>query len=430
VWTSRGNIGDLPAVGLACAEDPLGEEEFEVWAVGIDPDARVYEVHEPGDWGWLAATHPTDVTASRWHDWSRWTGREGRWILPDWRSVAAQWDGVHVSVAGYLSTAGMAVESEGGSATLLAGWDADQTLIGKGDSDFFPPEQTRFFNDKDREVLKGRRLVDIPEEPIQELLIALAGPAVNVAIAVVLLVLTGSQAEPTQLAAVESGKFALADRLTVVNLFLALFNMIPAFPMDGGRVLRAVLAIGLGQQRATRIAAFIGQAIAGVFVLGGIFQADFFLAFIGLFVFLGASQEVAFQTRREAIAGHTAQEAMITKYETLAPQDTLGRAAELLLASHQHDFPVLDAWNRVAGVLPRAKLLEGLARSGRETSVLEVMDREPVHVAPGTELEAVLQILQTDPAAPLLVIADGTLLGMITFENLAEFIVVARQIAR
>jgi hypothetical protein len=128
VWTSRGNIGDLPAVGLACAEDPLGEEEFEVWAVGIDPAARVYEVHEPGDWGRLAATHPKDVTASRRHDWSRWTGREGQWILPDWRSVAAQWDGVHVSVAGYLSTAGMAVDIGGGAATLLAGWDADQTL--------------------------------------------------------------------------------------------------------------------------------------------------------------------------------------------------------------------------------------------------------------------------------------------------------------
>jgi hypothetical protein len=127
-WTSRGNIGDLPAVGLACAEDPLGEEELEVRAVGIDPAARVYEVHEPGDWGRLAATHPKDVTASRRHDWNRWTGREGQWILPDWRPVAAQWEGVHVSVAGYLSTARMAVEAGGGTATLLAGWDADQTL--------------------------------------------------------------------------------------------------------------------------------------------------------------------------------------------------------------------------------------------------------------------------------------------------------------
>jgi hypothetical protein len=128
VWTSRGSVGDLPAVGLACAEDPLGEEEFAVWAVGIDPAARVYEVHEPADWGRLAAAHPRDVTASRRPDWGRWTGREGRWILPDWRSVAARWDGVHVSVAGYLSTARMAVDSADGAATLLAGWDADQTL--------------------------------------------------------------------------------------------------------------------------------------------------------------------------------------------------------------------------------------------------------------------------------------------------------------
>ena len=128
VWTSRGNVGDLPAVELACATDPLGEEEFEVWAVGIDSAARVYEVHEPGDWGRLAAACPREVTASRRHDWGRWTGREGRWVLPDWRSVAAQWDGVHVSVAGYLTTAQMAVDIGDGAATLLAGWDADQTL--------------------------------------------------------------------------------------------------------------------------------------------------------------------------------------------------------------------------------------------------------------------------------------------------------------
>src|SRR5262249_41358800 len=115
---------------------------------------------------------------------------------------------------------------------------------------------------------------------------------------------------------------------------------------------------------------------------------------------------------------------------TLAPQDTLGRAAELLLATHQHDFPVLDAWNRVAGILPRALLLEGLARSGRDTSVLEVMLREPVEIAPAPALEGVLAHLQHDAAPPLLVVEDGALRGMITFENLAEFIVVSKQIAR
>ena len=264
-----------------------------------------------------------------------------------------------------------------------------------------------------------------------ELLIALAGPAVNV---VLVLAASGAlaalhvpqglrQANPWQ-------NWGLTQKLLWANIALVLFNMIPAFPMDGGRVLRAILSLGLGQHRATRIAAVIGQLIAAAFVVLGIVMPYYFLAFIGVFVFLGAAQEVAFMRRREAIAGHSASEAMITKFDSLAPHDTLGRAAELLLTSHQHDFPVLDAWNRVAGVLPRARLLEGLARSGRDTSVLEVMLRNPVEVAPAADLESVLQYLQSDPGTPLLVVEDGALRGMITFENLAEFIVVARQIAR
>jgi Zn-dependent protease/CBS domain-containing protein len=264
-----------------------------------------------------------------------------------------------------------------------------------------------------------------------ELLIALAGPAVNVALAgVCAAMLVAFDVRLTLQSLVQWQNLGLVQRLLGINIILIVFNMIPAFPMDGGRVLRAMLAIGLGQQRATRIAAFIGQAIALIFVVGGIFTGNFFLAFIGLFVFLGASQEVAFQTRRHAVAGHTAHEAMITKFETLSPQDTLGRAAELLLATHQHDFPVLDAWNRVAGMLPRAQLLEGLARSGRDTSVLEVMLRDPVQVPPATDLEAVLSHLQNNPGTPLLVVEDGALRGMVTFENLAEFIVVAHQISR
>ena len=264
-----------------------------------------------------------------------------------------------------------------------------------------------------------------------ELAIALAGPAVNVVLAAACGATLVAFDAPLQIRETIQGRHTgLVQQLLGANVLLVLFNMIPAFPMDGGRVLRALLAVGLGQQRATRIAAFIGQAIAGFFVIGGLFQGNFLLAFIGVFVFLGASQEVAFQTRRQAIAGHSAREAMITKFETLAPQDNLGRAAELLVATHQHDFPVIDAWNRIAGVLPRARLLEGLAHSGRDTNVLEVMVREPVQVAPATDLEAVLQHLQRDPSTPLLVVEDGALRGMVTLENLAEFIVVARQTAR
>ena len=264
-----------------------------------------------------------------------------------------------------------------------------------------------------------------------ELLIALAGPAVNVVIAgaCALALVTFALPHPfRQTMPWESS--GMVQKLLSANVLLVLFNLIPAFPMDGGRVLRAVLSMSVGQQKATRIAAFVGQAIAVVFVIGGITTREPFLAFIGLFVFLGASLEVAFQARREVVAGHRASEAMITKFETLAPQDTLGRAAELLLAARQHDFPVVDAWGRVAGVLPRATLLESLARSGRETAVLDVMIRETVAVSPKDELDSVLQLLQRDPSKPVLVIEDGALRGMITFENLAEFIVLAQRIAR
>jgi hypothetical protein len=131
VWTSRGDIAGLAAVALACAEDPFGAEDFDIWALTVPAAARVYEVHGHADWARLAATYPRDATAARGDDvWDRWAGaRPGRrWVLPDWPAVAGDWDGVHVSVAGYLSTAGSAISAGAAGDTLLAGWDADQTL--------------------------------------------------------------------------------------------------------------------------------------------------------------------------------------------------------------------------------------------------------------------------------------------------------------
>jgi Zn-dependent protease/CBS domain-containing protein len=264
---------------------------------------------------------------------------------------------------------------------------------------------------------------------VAELLIALAGPAVNVvlvALGAAVLVLRGIPPSLTMAFPWEGA--GLGQKLLWANLMLVLFNMIPAFPMDGGRVLRGLLSIGLGQDRATQIAALVGQAFAALFVVMGLWTAQFLLVFIGVFVFLGATQEAAFQRSRSAVAGRVARDAMISRFETLQPQDSLARAAELLLATHQHDFPVLDAWGRVAGVLPRVRLLEGLARSGSSAAVLDVMQRDPVVVEPNLPLDTVLQHLQADPSRPLLVLEDQRLVGMLTLENLSEFMVVAKQI--
>jgi stage IV sporulation protein FB len=178
------------------------------------------------------------------------------------------------------------------------------------------------------------------------------------------------------------------------------------------------------------IAARVGQGLAVLFAIVALFPPPIkpVLLFIALFVFLGAGSEEAYQRGRAAVRGLRARDAMVTRFETLAPQDSLGRAAELLLATHQQDFPVVDLWGRVAGVLPRSALLAGLAGEGRDTAVLEAMEREVPTVAPDVPLDDVLAGLQGRPTTPILVVGEKGLEGMITLENFGELIEVSRRL--
>jgi hypothetical protein len=128
VFTSAGPVGPLPAVEAGCEPDSAGEERFEVWAVGISLEARIWNITGPDDWTRLVTRYPRDVTASRRHDWFAFTGRDGRWLLPDWPRAASDWDGVHLSVAGYISASGPAIPAGEDAATVLAGWGPDETL--------------------------------------------------------------------------------------------------------------------------------------------------------------------------------------------------------------------------------------------------------------------------------------------------------------
>jgi CBS domain-containing protein len=270
------------------------------------------------------------------------------------------------------------------------------------------------------------RLETIPQG-LPELFIALAGPAVNVVLAVVFAGLVIGSRQPLMPAVpVDLTGSNVLQQLLAANVMLVLFNLIPAFPMDGGRVLRAALTLRLPPDRATRIAASIGQGIAVMGGLAGALLGNFALVFIAVFVFLGAAQEALFFEHRAAVVGHTASDAMITRFDVLAPEDSLERAAGLLLATHQHDFPVVDAWQRVAGVLSRTALMHGLATVGPSGAVLQTMNREWRRIDPSANLEDVLRAFQSDPRAPLLVLDNDRLIGMITFENLAEFLEIAR----
>lgn len=268
------------------------------------------------------------------------------------------------------------------------------------------------------------RLERIPEKPGQELVVALAGPAVNVVIAAVLFLAVGGFGD---------GAFALADarqglveRLLAANVFLAAFNLIPAFPMDGGRVLRALLAYRMGYARATRIAAGVGQFVAFLLGLYGLFGGNPLLVFVALFVWLGAAGEAQAVETREAGRGLPASDAAITRFETLEERDTIGRAADALIRTTQHEFPVVDAAGRLTGVLTRDCMIAALRRRGPDALVGEAMRRDVPTVRAHQALTAATRLLENGRLPAVGVTdADGRLVGYITPENLAELMMVA-----
>jgi Zn-dependent protease/CBS domain-containing protein len=266
------------------------------------------------------------------------------------------------------------------------------------------------------------RLERMPEKPAQELWVSLAGPAVNVAIAAVLFVwlsITHSWAPLGQMH-VASGPFL--ERLLIANVWLVLFNLIPAFPMDGGRVLRALLASRMEYVRATQIAAGIGQGLALVFGLIGLFGNPMLL-FIALFVWIGASQEASATQMKAAMAGTPIRAAMLTDFRQLDGGDTLGDAVRLILEGSQQDFPVMDG-GRIAGILTRSDLLVALAQHGPDYPVTSTMRRDFLTTDYTEMLEVAFQRLQECNCHTMPVIHDGHLAGLLTMDNLGEYFLI------
>ena len=263
------------------------------------------------------------------------------------------------------------------------------------------------------------RLESMPRQPLQELWVALAGPAVNVVIAGLLylwLSMTASL-EPLQSLTVTTGPFL--ERLLVVNLFLVVFNMIPAFPMDGGRVLRALLATRKEYAAATRIAASIGQGVAVFFGIVGIFYNPMLLL-IAFFVWFGAAQEAGSAQIQNALGGIPVQQAMLTDFKTLDRSDNLHKAVEITLAGSQKDFPVLDN-GAVMGVLTQKDILEALSNGNEHAPVISAMQKGFVTVDSLDMLETAFGKLQSCNCQTLPVIRDDQLVGLLTMDNLGEF---------
>jgi len=265
------------------------------------------------------------------------------------------------------------------------------------------------------------RLERMPEDPGQELLVALAGPAVNVALAGILFALLVPLAGLGSLSDVALVEGPFLAKLLWVNVSLAVFNLLPAFPMDGGRVLRALLAMRMDFVQATQIAASVGQGMAMLFGLAGLLVNPF-LVFIALFVWLGAAQEASMVQMRSALGGIPISRAMSTEFRTLSPRDPLERAAEQILAGFQQDFPVQEE-GRLVGVLTRPDLLAALARRGGNASVGEVMRRHYETADPAEMMESVFARLHHCGCRSLPIVREGKLVGIVTPDNLGEFLI-------
>jgi Zn-dependent protease len=260
----------------------------------------------------------------------------------------------------------------------------------------------------------------MPDNPKQELAVAIVGPLINLALAGVLFIGIMLAGGTTRIAEATTIGGAIATQLMWINVALALFNLIPAFPMDGGRVLRALLAMRMSHERATDIAARLGKLFAVAFAVLGIFYSPL-LVLIAIVVWMGASQERALVQLKTAITGVPVSAAMLRRVESVTPEQPLEDAAAMLLRGGLNQLPVIDHGQPV-GVITRADVATALSHAGPEAKVGNAPQHAIVMVSPADSLDMVLDKLRQSPDSVALVIDHGQPVGVLTAEHLAAYV--------
>ena len=269
------------------------------------------------------------------------------------------------------------------------------------------------------------RLERIPDEPREELQIALAGPAVTLAIVLLLAAAAAATGQAVAPRDALSDETSILVRLLVSNLLVLLFNLIPAFPLDGGRVLRALLARRMGLVRATRIAGTVGQLFALVLGAAGVVLSAPLTMLVAFFIFLGAGAESSAVAMRMAGRGLQVAQVMVTQFRTIPVHATLAHAVELLLAGEQREFPVVDNLGRTEGMLTRDNLIRGLRSRGAVATVGEAMTATAPTVPPTLGFQEAVERLRASGLPALAVVdAAGRLVGMLTMDNVTDLLLV------
>lgn len=273
----------------------------------------------------------------------------------------------------------------------------------------------------------GVSVLNASPKAAEEFWIAISGPLVNGLIAAGLFawLATRHQFLPFELLK-DPTDANLAQRIATGNFLLFLFNLLPAYPMDGGRILRSALMLFKPEEESTRIAASAGQALAAMLGLYGLLYGNFIVVFVAMFIYIGASQEGAAVRGRLLTTGAPVRAAMITEFRTLSHGDSIRDAGNLLLATSQNDFPVMHG-DQLLGLLTRSALVRAMLASGPDAYVASAMDRNPRRVSPDMPLSDVLQDLSTARASA--VVMDGDkLVGLLTSENVSSYILL-RQVS-
>ena len=274
------------------------------------------------------------------------------------------------------------------------------------------------------------RLESIPEKPQEELVVAIAGPAVNIALAFITgLFITIPDIKDLSVelsGGVDANNFFL--NFFIVNLWLALFNLIPAFPMDGGRVLRALLAMKFERHIATNIAARIGQVLAVGFVFIGFFSNPF-LVFIGLFIFLGAQAEAEFTLTQSLLKGYTVRDVLMRQYQTIESNETVKTAVAMLLNGQSRNFLITENGLSV-GTLSREEIIKALSEQGENVVIHNVMNKDLVYLDADSPLENAYQQVQQSKADLMPVMENKRLIGTLDTENILEFIMVKNALGK
>ena len=270
----------------------------------------------------------------------------------------------------------------------------------------------------------------MPEKPKQELLVAIAGPMVNVVIAALLwgyLQVTGqmpdlASLQNTEAVSLEDADFPFSFNLLLANIVLIAFNLIPAFPMDGGRMLRALLNFKLDRTKATQIAANIGQLLAIAFVFIGFFY-NFWLVIIGFFIYIGAGSEASYESIKAGLAGHTVKDVVMRQFSRLYSDETLEKAVQLLLNSHEQEFVVVEN-DEVVGILTRKELVKGLSEHGKAYPVAQAMSRKYLILTPDMPLQEVYHKMMSEGCSVGPVMENGKFIGIVDKNNIDELMMV------